>query len=350
MECFNHDNNESTWTTSEFETSYRRAFLVIQFTQASVITLLNLAVIVTYRCMHYNRKTVSNYLLYVQGLSDTYIAFIMWFEIIAHYLQQHGYYNDDLALLYETMLEYSYTISLGNLFLCAIERYLSVNKPIFHRRNVTKIKVMFGSIVIGLVSTIPAVILLLLSSFSTCGSASPAVITYSFVFDSVMLLFIFASLAILAQTLINARSVIRPKETRNLNQLDSNKLQKLNSIKKKEYRLVKIFIAMILAYILTYLPVTVGRILFDTGSLKTLSQLEGVVMISLCHTLYKTSALFNPILTISLREDYRVVIAKWTKYRKKSKPVVNKNESKFELLNTDSMTTNNREYIYTTYV
>ena len=325
--------------------NYQDAFLIIHFVQASLITILNLAIIVIYRLMHYNRKIVSNYLLFSQGLSDLYIGFIMWFEIIVHYLRQHGYNSCNLSMIYEGLLEYSYTLSLGNLFLCAIERYLSVNKPIFHRRNVTKVRVIFGSILVCIISFIPPISLLLLMTFISCNSKSIAVINYSFAFDAVMIILITSSVAIILITLRNARKVIQPKFkglmpiTRESVTLRQNLIE---AKQRKEFRLVKIFFTMITAYIATYLPVTIGRILYDVGALNNLNPLQGMTLIFLCHTLYKTSAIFNPVLTVTLREDYRLIFTKWIKKGKNNK------ERKYS--NIYSMTNSNRDYIYTTYV
>ena len=285
--------------------NYKKLFILPLFLLALSITILNSCVLLAYKRMHFNQKSTSNYLLSTTALADLYIGMITWFEVVVHSTSRDT--NHVVHAVYKGVLEYSYTLSLANLFICALERYSSVCLATYHRCHVTKSRVMIGTLIVWLLSAIPPVILLTLSFFTSGVGVEREVMTwYSFIFDGVMLVLICSSVSIVLVTLKSARNLIRPKQ-QTIHQ-DTTQRLVTDVQQRKEFRLVLIFVMMITAYVITYLPVTVGRILYDVGGLRHLNRFEGVVMLSLCQALYKSSALFNPVLTFTLRDDFRNVL------------------------------------------
>ena len=283
------------------------------------------------------RRNVSNYLLFFQSLADSYIGFVMCFEVMSHYLIRYEYWHDRFLLTYTGMLEYSFTLSLGILFLCVTERYLSVNNPIYHKQKVTKLRTIGGSILVCVSAMIPPLCLLSLMNFQLENSSSTEVTIYSLSFNAAIFGLVVSVVVILTMTLENARAAIQPKaaDTLPLNEYRAKiRTNTARTRKRKEYRLIKIFIVMIIAYIFSYIPITILRFLYDIKALDNFDAYQDMVVITLCQTLYKSSALFNPILTILLKRDYRKKLQHSIKQRKSF-------SSGFE---------SQKFYIFTTYV
>ena len=239
--------------------------------------------------------------------------------------------------MYTAMLEYSFTVSTGVLFMCVMERYLTVNNPICHKQKITRPRVVCGAASVALAAFGPPSCLLVLMDFRLTNSASTAVVVYSLTFNAALFLLIVSIVVILARTLRNAREAIRPKI---VDTLPTNKYRltiRENSEKtrqRRETRLLKIFVIMIVAYVATYLPIVLARFVYDTGILDSLSSFHNMIVISVCQTLYKSSALCNPMITMILKRDYRRKFNNTLKHRRSFSSTV------------DSQ----RFYVYTTYV
>ena len=89
--------------------------------------------------------------------------------------------------------------------------------------------------------------------------------------------------------------------------------ESLDIILKKKIRLVVIFSVMMAAFLISFLPYAIGRLLYDTGMLGGLSVTDQFILLSICHIAFKSSSLFNPILTLTLKEDYKKGFSKYFK-------------------------------------
>ena len=74
---------------------------------------------------------------------------------------------------------------------------------------------------------------------------------------------------------------------------------------KKKVRLVVIFSLMMAVFLASFLPFAVGRLLYDAGFLERLSSVDQYKLLASCHLVYKSSSFFNPLLTLTLKDDYR---------------------------------------------
>lgn len=303
--------NNSSRRGQSYESLFKTV-KVVQFAEATGMTCINLFVVFLYCTMKERRKKISNYLLFSQSITDLYNAFMIWFELIANskFIKRSSYHQL-FAMTSMGMLEYSFTLSLGTLFSGSFERYLSITRPYFHKTKVTTSKMKFCTVVTWIVSLIPPITLLSMMEFNLQNFNSQRVLVYSHVFDVIMLGVITAVVTILVLTLKRA-------DSSSTEQLRFSKLHRCNARQKKRkhialqkrLRLVLIFIFMIVAYIVTFLPLMIGRVLFDTGAIRfTMTNYEKIIMVSVCHSLYKSSALFNPFLTLLLKEDYRITMS-----------------------------------------
>ena len=203
-----------------------------------------------------------------------------------------------MYMLYMCMLEYSLILTLGSLLVAALERYICITKPIFHRRYVLKKHVIFGTAIVWLISFVPPLTLISLMGFQYVESENLSVTIYSCVFDVVMLMLIAASVALLVQSLRVSKRSCDKRTAR------STSITMRNTTSKTTMRLVTIFMCMIVAYAVTFLPFAGTRLLYDLGVLESLPITAQIVIFIVCNTFYKSSSLFNPILSISLKKDY----------------------------------------------
>ena len=309
--------NNSSNTNSDYEEyeSLRKLILIIQLTEVIGMTCANTLVITFYMMVKKCRRKLSNFLLQMQAMTDLYNTIMVWLDIAISMCSSHEYsVQATLALISTWMLEYSFILSLGTLMLASFERYIAIRKPYYHRTKITKIGVKYCMFAVWIASLIPPTILLSLMRFDYMNYDINHVITYSFVFDAVMLSMIICVVTSLLLTLMTAKSSIGNNELIELSERqryrdeEKNMLIRQNSNRKK-VRLVVIFLCMMTAYIVTFLPMVISRLMYDTGVVsKHLSQYQIAVLVSVCHTLYESSALFNPLLTLFFKEDYRRIV------------------------------------------
>ena len=76
---------ERSNTTSHIH-DYEDSILIIRLVQASSTLFANFFIIILYHLMNKSRRNVSNYLLFFQAISDSYIGIIMCVEVVLHYL------------------------------------------------------------------------------------------------------------------------------------------------------------------------------------------------------------------------------------------------------------------------
>lgn len=294
-------------------------FIRIQISEGTVMTCANLLVALLHAFMiQVNRKKIPNFLLLSQSCTDLYIAMCLWFELLLNGgLLEETMSKEWQNLVNVALLEYSLVLSIGTLFLGAIERYLSITKTYFHKRYITLVRMVYATIFIWIISLLPTVILLWLMDFNAKNIGYRSVIIYSFVFDALMLLLISYVLFTLLITLNAARSSCSHQLQLTINYSSPERRRVSADVaKKKSIRLLVIFISMIISYIVTYLPILIGRVLYDSGELSSLHFCDQTIFAYMCHVLYKFSALSNPFLTIILKGDYRMTLYRIAKGQK----------------------------------
>ena len=251
---------------------------------------------------------ISNYLLLNQAFTDLYIGLTMWYD-----MGVSGTNNNLLLLIKSALMEYSLTLSLATLLLGAVERFLGITKPYLHKSYVTFHRLMCATSTVWCVSLLTPIVLLSLMCFDAVHHFDhPHVVVYSYVFDSVMLATILLVLTILLLTLKVANSSCTLQATLGKTHGSALLRQRKKTVnERKKVRLVVIFIIMMVGYVLTFLPLMIGRLLYDAGALETLSDHEETLLVTLLHCFYKSSALLNPFLTMLRKQDYRITLCNW---------------------------------------
>ena len=196
---------------------------------------------------------------------------------------------------------------------------LSISKPIFHKYKITKCRTIIVSTVLCLIALGPPLCLLFLSEFQSINTNQPTIVVYSLSFNSFIFSLLIAVITTLTMTLENARYSIQPRDDDRM-PLNEYRLKIIRNTalvrQKKECRLVKIFLSMIVVYILTYSPLIITRFLYDFRALDLFTSEQDMVLIALCQSFYKSSALFNPLLTILLKRDFRRTARRSVRKRK----------------------------------
>lgn len=79
----------------------------------------------------------------------------------------------------------------------------------------------------------------------------------------------------------------------------------------KELRVTKIFMSMFIAFIISYVPLFVTGLIHISGKSTSFSEIDHNYM-SLDVIFYLFNCLFNPLVTISCKEDYKCIFKQWT--------------------------------------
>ena len=288
---------------------FTQRIAIIKIFQATGVTCFNIMIIYAYVTMGGLRRKMGNYLLFVQSFADMYIGLLMWFELILDYMRS-SVYLIQLSLIYIGSLEYSVALSLGTLTLCSFERLLYIRNPSVHESGRILRRMVFATIFLWSFSLIAPLTLLGLMRYKLRYYNSTRVIVYSCIFDAFCIAIVGLVVVILSVALRNIKKEIGEKmdslAPRNqLSLYDNGNQYFIIQQLRKDLRLVKMFILMIFTYVITYLPHMIGRLLYDVGALRHVSSYHHVVLINICHVLYKTSAFINPILTIVMKDDFR---------------------------------------------
>ena len=196
--------------------------------------------------------------------------------------------------------------------LAATERFLCITKPFFHRKYVTKSRVVHVSLFLPLISTVPPITLLSVAGFQQMNLNNFGVIIYSHVFDATIFFLIIAISGALAWSLKVGRAsmnsgISAQKQHMRLSKTAKNE-EILDGLMKGKVRLVLILSTMMAVFLVSLLPFAIGRLLYDTGVLSSWSPTNQYIMLCACHVFYKMSSLFNPLLTLTSKDDYRKFI------------------------------------------
>ena len=305
---------------------------IIQLFQVVFITCANLAVIIVYVSLGRLREKRSNYLLFSQALSDMYLGALVWYEL-AFQKWILGAPWRTVRMIYMGMLEYSFVLSIGTLLMGAMERYLLIVRPSIH----ISVKLLKqGTALIWLLALIPTLCLLGIMRFDIRYADSRAVVRYSYVFDVQVVAVLAAIGALLGKSLTKARLIVERNksqyslmETQETNELDTDE-----SAQRRLTRLVKLFIAIMIIFICTYFPIFLGRFLYDVGVLDALNVTQHHVLVTMCHVMYKFSAMINPVLSLTVKRDY---LNRWRNFCNRGRNCYKEEENN---VNIELLTTN----------
>lgn len=294
------DNTTASQSSNSLNWGLEHGLFILQIAQAIFIIVTNFSVILLFNKLKNDKQNkIPNYLLYCQSIADLCPALVTILEAMYHEVQDSQPASPKLLILYLiyiAVLEYSLILALSTLVLGAVERYICITKPFYHRSKITKYHVKHATIMIWIFSLIPPCLLLTLMNFKAGKVAEEplSVRVYSYIFDFIMLCLIIYTVVMLMFTLKVAKS--SRKKHRQLTQQPKTS--------KRDMRVVLILILMTFVYIATLLPFTIGRVLYDSKLLTKLTYNQQTIFTAVCHSFYKASALFNPFATMFLKQDY----------------------------------------------
>ena len=265
--------------------------------------------------MKKKKDKIPNYLMFAQATVDFYQAAVAWYETIVDAQDEEDPYVHKMSEITCTMLfEYSLALCLLTLLLASIERYLSIAKPFFHKKFVTKTRTVYGSLCVWVVSLMAPFSLICAAGFDSRKLNSSSVILYSYVFDAILFTVIIVIITTLALSLKigndSMNAGIRNQQQCRLKRTGES----VHRMMRKKVRLAIIFSIMMSVFLVSFLPFAIGRLLYDAGLLRNLSMSQQGKILATCHIVYKSSSLFNPLLTLTLKDDYRKVLLKYLRW------------------------------------
>ena len=274
--------------------------------------ILNTMVISVYLRRRSIQKKVGNTLLVIQALVDLFN--------VVFYAIPDGVLILVLPDLYDPMIGENlmagkitiyalFFLSLNtslNLFtFIAIERYLCISRPRWHRNNLTKtwVKKRLVIVIIASAAVTPLQTL----------SAVVNITALSYVWLVLGLIGIVNVSLLFAISFIKARACLQRKNNNtyrkekrhgNIEGKGSQENVKESFIDKKMFKLTKVFLIMYAVFLLALLPMLVNTIIWlMKGDLSIMSS-------TVVGLLFTITAMINPVLTLSLREDYKIFSAK----------------------------------------
>ena len=283
--------------------------LSVHITTAISITFFNAVVIFLYISMKKRRRTITNYLMFSQALVDMYQAAITWYETAVDILDENNSFGSAInEVTYSALFEYSLSLCLLTLMLASVERYLCITKPFFHRKFVTKTRIIYGSLIVWATAILAPLCLLLVAQFDHKNLNSSAVILYSYIFDGLLFVLIVAIITTLALSLKAGKSSMNASINTQRQHYTDESDERLECFITKKVRLVVIFSSMMGVFLISYLPFAIGRFLNDAGLLNGIPLPHQYQLLVSCHIIYKSSSLLNPILTLSMKCDYQKLL------------------------------------------
>ena len=298
------------------EETYITIIGVVQVVLAIVATSLNSVVIVKF-CRHEQiRKKIANILFFHQACVDAfnsacYILPLGLTNTLIKYFESKYH-----AAMLDTMLVLVFISVWSSFFtfvLIAVQRFVALSKPFWHQIHVTPRKVKIASGVLWLLTGLGAMFITLLYKYFI--AIYMKVVDFQFMLAIVLMVLISGIMlwtfckafqSTRAATVSvkfknrnsNAQKYLPDSDTSNYDQKEKDKSQPslvLLARAKKERKLTIIFITIYLIFLAAFLP---RKIIYLHGCT--------YVIASVAETMLGVSSLVNPILTITLKEDYKI--------------------------------------------
>ena len=287
----------------------------------------NTAIIIIYSMMQKTQQMkLPNMMLRQQAIVDLLTSIMLFFFSLVDIDKLFQPVRSQMKFPLNAMKRFTIFLTLGIHIISSTERLLGVRWPLFHRRVVTRKKLRFVIIFAWFVSSIPclAITINYIVYRSRTFRVVFSVLQYVIVITAVIAIFV-----VLIITYNTVKISIRGKIKETKAKLQTSQinryreLQRLISDQKKEMKLFKIFLSMVIFYIVTYLPILIFITIF--------TKLKGVIVCILIGDrislfCYCSSALFNPFVTICMKDDFKNTLKNctWYKYidRTRKEPVI----------------------------
>ena len=321
-------NNCSTANQSYFSTFNFIYDLILVVFGISIVTA-NLIILIIYCKRRRLRRKSANFLLFNQALVDFFQG------TVTNGITVFG--NEEFVAK-QIIYQFSIALSLHTIVLVSIERYIFILRPLFHKRVVTNFRMRIAVIFSWLSSLvwIPFRVAHLTDSDIDLKSY---IIYYIAISDAIFFVLIMLMTYIHISTFRAVRRFIqsRYKKIANLSQRKSRSQQERLKLRhhERELRVTKIFISMFIAFIISYLPLFVTGLIHISGVSATFTPHELNYM-SLDVIFYFCNCLFNPIVTLWYKEDYKRIFKQWTMAASSISSIVTTVERNNELMELKS--------------
>ena len=265
-------------------------------TKISLLTLLSVTIILSNSLVAFLffwkkpiRKKVTNILLFNKACVDI-LNGLLFAPVTILIIVCDVSSNE---FVFGTFYCFSLITSLFSITLLAFERYFSVSRPYIHRQVVTKGRVTRAIILIWILST--AVVMLAQAWYLTSTAVKKRLLSYyTYVLWGIVAVTCSVVVCLYGGTVGRTRKFIKSQRGRCLE-------KHLLEIHKKEMRVTKLFIALFVAFLLTYLPALIINI-FDFSGMhdeRTYELISDAILL-----IYLSNSVFNPTLTICIKVDF----------------------------------------------
>ena len=285
--------------------------LKIGLSLAIIILFLNIIVLCIFFVMGDARKKVSNILLLNQSFTDLLVSI----NIISFVLPDYtlSLLNDLYISITYYFYLYTSWVKLFALVLTTAERCFAVDKPFLHRKVVTRGRIKYVIIITWLLAFITPSTMATYNSYSLYSPVQPVFPTISL---TVFLIFLIAIFGMLLLTFVRSKKSIRKHIILKRKRMDMDRRKHTDISRvlirehQKEARLIKIFIFMTVAYLLSFMPVPIYSLILSSRTMNN-NEISNVMLGTVAVLfLFAISSVFNPLLTFLLKNDFKKGLTK----------------------------------------
>lgn len=305
-------NETSEYTEEDYLFMYE-GFFISEIILAILAYLLNFTVMAIYVNMASNNKQKSsNCMLFIQAMTDIIVTITLTLTAVMcdiDFLITIKFYT-----MWIFFLEFSQYLAINTLLLITLDRFLAVNYPYFHRKNITIKTILLSLTIALLLSALPSVTnitLIIPNEFSAASLVEREKnelmkLKYHIIMGVVILVEILTVFMLLLSLYSTVRQSINSRiKTYTIQHTSLKRQSRIDSEKKKHRRVIAIILTLCVVYTVTYLPYAIMRICFFSWIQNVIS---GFLAEALSHSLALfcfSTALINPVTTLGLKEDYR---------------------------------------------
>lgn len=274
-----------------------RTFYVMYACLSAFSFFTNFSVLLFFACMvHHGNYKVSNFMFCMQAISDLIVNLLTTLFVIACSDMRSAAHSKSFSFAIRFLLDYSQFLAIGVLLLITVERFLSIKFPLQHRTRVTTNRILGTSAFVFLLPCIPPAVFIALNSHYAPLKVTPYFITTGTV--------CFAMLLLVYCLLLESYRVVRNMIYSQIGEdVRQNGIARQKKQQKMNKRVVAILSSMAVIYTLTFLPMIVLRFGYSVMGFTDLYKTLVTVMTTLF--VYLSSTLWNPLITLFFKEDYR---------------------------------------------
>ena len=276
------------------------------------IFCLNITVITLYILKKNLQKKAPNFMLCHLSIIGTFNGITFNVVLLIHYNNLFHIVHPTGMRLLQLLGLYTVNLTVTSLLFMALERYIAITKPEFYRSLLSRCSMLVFAITLWILPALTLALYLI-------GDFHIVVFTFIVLFECIAIVLLLYRSFIIVRDIIKEK-VEEAKRARNL-----NSIYFIKQNQKRDRRFVKILIGMVVMFILLFLPwATVSLIYNFFQSIRRNSTFTMLANYSV--VLYLCNALVNPILTLTLKDDYRNVFTKFWQ-RSKSRRIENERKT-----------------------